>query len=65
MLTKAWYSYPADAELCRVGVTGLFLGYYLPWDGLTNALSAKANVFSKTQPLSMAIAPILTVKPSI
>ncbi len=40
------YSYPTDAELSRVGVTGLFLGYYLPWDGLTNALSAQAHGFS-------------------
>lgn len=40
------YSYPTDAELARVGVTGLFLGYYLPWDGLTNALSAQAHGFS-------------------
>src|SRR5690606_22633901 len=29
----------------RVGVTGLFLGYYLPWDGLSNALIAQANGF--------------------
>ena len=27
------YTYPSDEELQRVGVTGLFLGYYLPWDG--------------------------------
>ncbi len=32
------YHYPTDEELQRVGVTGLFLGYYLPWDGLSNAL---------------------------
>jgi N-acetyl sugar amidotransferase len=32
------YNYPSDAELNRVGVTGLFLGYYAPWDGLSNAL---------------------------
>jgi N-acetyl sugar amidotransferase len=39
------YSYPSDEELRRVGVTGLFLGYYLPWDGYANALIAQANGF--------------------
>ncbi len=40
------YTYPTDDELTRVGVTGLFLGHYLPWDGLANALIAQANGFS-------------------
>jgi N-acetyl sugar amidotransferase len=40
------YTYPTDEELARVGVTGLFLGHYLPWDGLSNALIAQANGFS-------------------
>lgn len=39
------YFYPEDAELKRVGVTGLFLGHYLPWDGLSNALIAQAYGF--------------------
>lgn len=39
------YQYPTDEELKRVGVTGLFLGHYIPWDGLSNALIAKANGF--------------------
>jgi N-acetyl sugar amidotransferase len=39
------YSYPSDAELARVGVTGLFLGHYIPWDGLSNALISQANGF--------------------
>lgn len=39
------YSYPSDEELARVGVTGLFLGHYLPWDGLSNALIAQAHGF--------------------
>lgn len=39
------YTYPTDEELARVGVTGLFLGHYLPWDGLANALIAQANGF--------------------
>ena len=37
------YTYPTDEELKEVGVTGLFLGYFLPWDGLTNALFAVAR----------------------
>ena len=40
------YQYPQDEDLRRVGVTGLFLGYYLPWDGLSNALIAQANGFT-------------------
>lgn len=39
------YTYPTDEELRRVGVTGLFLGYYLPWDGYANALYAQAHGF--------------------
>lgn len=40
------YQYPSDEELKRVGVTGLFLGHYLPWDGLANALISQANGFA-------------------
>ena len=39
------YTYPTDEELQRVGVTGIFLGYYLPWDGWQNALIAQAHGF--------------------
>ncbi len=39
------YTYPEDEQLKRVGVTGLFLGYYVPWDGYSNALLAQANGF--------------------
>ena len=39
------YTYPRDEELARVGVTGLFLGHYIPWDGLSNTLIAQANGF--------------------
>jgi N-acetyl sugar amidotransferase len=39
------YTYPSDDELKRVGVTGLFLGYYIPWDGYRNALFAQAHGF--------------------
>lgn len=40
------YTYPSDEDLRRVGVTGLFLGHYLPWDGLANAITAQAYGFS-------------------
>lgn len=40
------YQYPSDEELRRVGVTCLFLGHYIPWDGLSNALIAQANGFT-------------------
>jgi len=40
------YTYPSDQELAKVGVTGLFLGHYIPWDGLSNALIAQANGFN-------------------
>ncbi len=39
------FTYPSDKELQAVGVTGLFLGYYVPWDGYTNALYAQAYGF--------------------
>ena len=40
------YSYPTDEELRRVGVTGIFLGHYLPWDGYSNALLSQAHGFT-------------------
>ncbi|MCP4645462.1 MAG: N-acetyl sugar amidotransferase, partial [bacterium] len=40
------YTYPTDEDLARVGVTGLFLGYYLPWDGFKSALLAQAHGFT-------------------
>lgn len=39
------FTYPTDEELKRVGVTGLFLGYYVPWDGHHNALYAQSYGF--------------------
>jgi N-acetyl sugar amidotransferase len=39
------YTYPSDEELARVGVTGLFLGYYVPWDGYQNVLVSQAHGF--------------------
>ena len=40
------YTYPLDEELEQVGVTGLYLGYYFPWDSYTNVLISQANGFS-------------------
>lgn len=40
------YSYPTDEELSRVGVTGIFLGHYIPWDGYSNALISQAFGFT-------------------
>jgi N-acetyl sugar amidotransferase len=45
------YSYPEDEELARVGVTGIFLGHYLPWDGYSNALISQANGFTSVETL--------------
>lgn len=39
------YFYPSDTDLQKVGVTGLFLGHYIPWDGLANSLIAQAYGF--------------------
>jgi len=39
------YTYPSDDDLKRIGVTGIFLGHYIPWDGLSNALIAQTNGF--------------------
>lgn len=38
--------YPTDEELKSVGVTGVFLGYYLPWDGMRNFLIAQGHGFT-------------------
>ena len=40
------YTYPSDDDLARIGVTGIFLGYYVPWDGISNALVAGAHGFT-------------------
>lgn len=42
------FRYPSDVDLQRVGVTGLFLGYFLPWDGYRNSLIATANGFESS-----------------
>lgn len=40
------YTYPSDEDLQKIGITGLFLGYYLPWDGYQNALYSQAHGFN-------------------
>lgn len=40
------YIYPTDEELNRVGVTGIFLGYYIPWNGFSNALISQGHGFT-------------------
>ena len=39
------YTYPSDEALKKVGVTGMFLGYFIPWDGHANALIAQSYGF--------------------
>lgn len=39
------YMYPTDEDLRAVGVSGLFLGYFFPWDGYQNALIAQGFGF--------------------
>lgn len=39
------YTYPSDEELACVGVTGVFLGQYFPWDGVSNYLISQAHGF--------------------
>lgn len=43
------YTYPTDDALQQVGVTGIFLGYYIPWDGYANALLAQGKGFTTLQ----------------
>ena len=39
------YQYPTDEQLRNAGTTGLFLGHYMEWDGLSNVLLSQANGF--------------------
>lgn len=39
------YAYPEDDALQQAGTTGLFLGHFIPWDGLTNTLIAQSYGF--------------------
>ena len=44
-----YFTYPSQEDLDSVGVTGLFLGYYFPWDGYSNALIAQAHGMATTE----------------
>jgi N-acetyl sugar amidotransferase len=39
------YVYPSDEEIHKVGVTGLFLGYYFTWSGIANAIISQSLGF--------------------
>ena len=39
------YKYPSDEDIKKVGVTGLFLGYYFPWSGIGNAIISESLGF--------------------
>ena len=39
------YKYPSDEDIHKVGVTGLFLGYYFPWNGISNAIISQSLGF--------------------
>ena len=39
------YQYPTDKQLKEVGITGIFLGHYIPWDGYSNALISQGFGF--------------------
>lgn len=50
------FTYPSDDELEKVGVTGLFMGYYLPWDGVANALiSENHGLTTRPEPVEGSI----------
>lgn len=40
-----FYTYPSSKEIQQLGLKGIFLGHYFPWDGLTNFLVSQANGF--------------------
>lgn len=37
------YTYPSNEDLERADITGFFLGYFFPWDGMQNAIDASAR----------------------
>lgn len=39
------YVYPTASELERASISGIFLGSFIPWDGLSNLLIAQAHGF--------------------
>lgn len=41
-----FYQYPSTREIEELGVKGIFLGQFVPWDGFTNSLVALNHGFS-------------------
>jgi N-acetyl sugar amidotransferase len=39
-------NYPSDEDIQTVGVTGIFLGYYIKWCGISNALLSQSYGFT-------------------
>jgi N-acetyl sugar amidotransferase len=39
------YRYPHEEDIRQLGINGIFLGHYIPWDGLANVLVAQAYGF--------------------
>ncbi|RQD69225.1 N-acetyl sugar amidotransferase [Campylobacter hepaticus] len=47
-----FYTYPSDEEIQKVGLTGLFLGYYLKWDYKVNLkVSQEHGFLTKDRPV--------------
>lgn len=42
------YRYPGGDDLAHLGLRGLFLGYFIPWDGRRNADVAEAHGFERS-----------------
>ena len=40
------YFYPSEQELQKLGIQGIFLGHFFPWDGLANYLLAQSFGFT-------------------
>jgi N-acetyl sugar amidotransferase len=40
------YEYPTDDELKKIGVSGIFLGYFFPWSGISNAIISESLGFT-------------------
>lgn len=40
------FNYPSDEDIQTVGVTGIFLGYYIKWCGISNALLSQSYGFT-------------------
>ena len=39
------FTYPSVEELAKVGVSGIFLGHFVPWDGLSHTLISQGHGF--------------------